>query len=85
MNTGLDTTVDEITRGVYRFSTWIPDITDRGFTFNQFLLTGEEPFLFHCGQRFLFDQVSAAIARSSRWRPCAGSPSGTSKPTSAAR
>ena len=63
MNTGLDTTVDEIAAGVYRFSTWIPDITDRGFTFNQFLLTGEEPFLFHCGQRFLFDQVSAAIAQ----------------------
>jgi len=63
MNTGLDTTVDQIAAGVYRFSTWIPDITDRGFTFNQFLLTGEEPFLFHCGQRFLFDQVSAAIAR----------------------
>jgi flavorubredoxin len=63
MNTGLDTTVDEIAAGVYRFSTWIPDITDRGFTFNQFLLTGEEPFLFHCGQRFLFDQVSAAITR----------------------
>ena len=41
----------------------IPDITDRGFTFNQFLLTGEEPFLFHCGQRFLFDQVSTAIAK----------------------
>jgi flavorubredoxin len=63
MNTGLDTTVDEIAAGVYRFSTWIPDITDRGFTFNQFLLTGDEPFLFHCGQRFLFDQVSTAIAR----------------------
>ena len=63
MNTGLDTTVDEIAAGVYRFSTWIPDITDRGFTFNQFLLTGEEPFLFHCGQRFLFDQVSTAIAK----------------------
>jgi flavorubredoxin len=63
MNTGLDTTFDEIAAGVYRFSTWIPDITDRGFTFNQFLLTGEEPFLFHCGQRFLFDQVSTAIAK----------------------
>jgi len=56
------TTVDEIAEGVYRFSTWVPDITDRGFTFNQFLLTGDEPFLFHCGHRSLFGQVSAAIS-----------------------
>jgi len=60
---GLDTKVDEIADGVYRFSTWVPDITENGFTFNQFLLTGEEPFLFHCGQRFLFAQVAGAIAR----------------------
>jgi hypothetical protein len=31
-----------------------PGITEHGFTFNQFLLTGDEPFLFHCGQRQLF-------------------------------
>ena len=60
---GLDTKVDEIADGVYRFSTWVPDITENGFTFNQFLLTGDEPFLFHCGQRFLFPQVAGAIAR----------------------
>lgn len=62
MDAGPDTTVDEIADGVYRFSTWVPGITEHGFTFNQFLLTGDEPFLFHCGQRFLFGQVSAAIA-----------------------
>ncbi|WP_018602476.1 hypothetical protein [Mycobacterium sp. 155] len=28
----------------------MPGITDHGFTFNQFLLTGDEPFLFHTGQ-----------------------------------
>lgn len=59
----MDTTVDEIAPDVYRLSTWIPGITERGFTFNQFLLTGDEPFLFHTGQRFLFPQVSAAIER----------------------
>jgi hypothetical protein len=61
MNTGLDTTVDEVADGVYRFSTWVPDITEQGFTFNQFLLTGEQPFLFHTGMRQLFPLVSAAI------------------------
>jgi flavorubredoxin len=63
MNTGLQTKVDEIVDGIFRLSTWIPDITEHGFTFNQFLLTGEQPFLFHCGMRQLFPLVSAAIAK----------------------
>jgi flavorubredoxin len=57
----MDTTVDEIAPGVFRLSTWTPGITDQGFTFNQFLLTGEQPFLFHCGMRQLFPLVSQAI------------------------
>ncbi|WP_102141261.1 MBL fold metallo-hydrolase [Mycobacterium hubeiense] len=57
----MDTTVDEIGPDIYRISTWMPDITEHGFTFNQFLLTGDEPFLFHCGHRQLFPLVSAAI------------------------
>lgn len=57
----LETTVDEIADGVFRFSTWVPGITDQGLTFNQFLLTGEQPFLFHCGHRWLFPLVSRAI------------------------
>jgi flavorubredoxin len=60
---GSDTTVDEIAAGVFRLSTWIPGITEQGFTFNQFLLTGDEPFLFHTGHRQLFPQVSQAISR----------------------
>ncbi|MGA5539885.1 MBL fold metallo-hydrolase [Mycolicibacterium nivoides] len=59
----METRVDEIAPDIYRLSTWIPGITEHGFTFNQFLLTGDEPFLFHTGQRFLFPQVSAAIER----------------------
>jgi flavorubredoxin len=59
----METTVDEIGTGIYRLSTWVPDITEHGFTFNQFLLTGEEPFLFHCGHRQMFPQVSEAINR----------------------
>ncbi|MCT7658716.1 MBL fold metallo-hydrolase [Mycobacterium deserti] len=57
----MDTTVDEIGTDVYRLSTYIPDITEHGFTFNQFLLTGDDPFLFHCGHRQLFPFVSEAI------------------------
>jgi hypothetical protein len=41
-------------KAIGRFSTWVPGITEHGFTFNQFLLTGDEPFLFHCGMRQLF-------------------------------
>jgi flavorubredoxin len=59
----MNTTVDEIAAGIFRLSTWIPDITDKGFTFNQFLFTGEEPFLFHTGLRQQFPLVSQAIAR----------------------
>jgi flavorubredoxin len=59
----METQVDEIAPDIYRLSTWVPDITEHGFTFNQFLLTGDEPFLFHCGQRQLFPLVSEAINR----------------------
>ncbi|HZU45960.1 MAG TPA: MBL fold metallo-hydrolase [Mycobacterium sp.] len=59
----MHTAVDEIADGIYRLSTWVPGITEHGFTFNQFLLTGEQPFLFHCGMRQLFPLVSAAISK----------------------
>jgi flavorubredoxin len=63
MNTGLETKIDQIAQDIFRISTWVPGITEHGFTFNQFLLTGDEPFLFHCGMRQLFPLVSAAIAK----------------------
>lgn len=63
MDTASDTKVDEIGVGIFRLSTWIPGITEHGFTFNQFLLTGDEPFLFHTGMRQLFPQVSRAISQ----------------------
>ena len=59
----METTVDEIATDIFRLSTWIPDISEHGFTMNQFLLTGDEPFLFHCGQRQIFPLVSEAINR----------------------
>ncbi|GAC1395983.1 MAG: hypothetical protein NVS4B6_03070 [Mycobacterium sp.] len=63
MNAGPQTQVDEIATDIFRLSTWVPNITEHGFTFNQFLLTGDEPFLFHTGGRQLFGLVSAAIGR----------------------
>jgi flavorubredoxin len=59
----METKVDEIGTDIYRLSTWVPDVTEHGFTFNQFLLTGDEPLLFHCGHRQLFPLVSEAINR----------------------
>jgi len=59
----METTVHEIADGVYRLSTFLPDISPSGFTMNQFLLDGDEPLLFHCGLRGLFPLVSEAVSR----------------------
>jgi flavorubredoxin len=59
----MSTTIDEIADGIYRLSTWIPDVAPpAGFTFNQFLVDAEEPLLFHTGPRAMFPLVSEAIA-----------------------
>ena len=57
------TTTHEIADGVYRISTCVPDVAPGGFTFNQYLLDGDEPLLFHTGPRALFPAVSEAVAR----------------------
>ena len=54
--------VDEIADGIFRISTWIPEVTPEGFTFNQFLVRDEEPLLFHTGMRALFPLVSEAVS-----------------------
>src|SRR3546814_1794946 len=59
----MDTRTDEIAGGIFRLSTYVPDVAPPdGFTFNQFLIIAEEPLLFHCGPRSLFPLVSAAVA-----------------------
>jgi flavorubredoxin len=58
----MDTTTTEIADGIYRFSTWVPDIGPTGFTFNQFLVDADEPLLFHTGPRGMFASVSAALS-----------------------
>jgi flavorubredoxin len=55
------TTIDEIGPGIYRLSTFVPQIGPSGFTFNQFLLDDDEPLLFHTGHRAMFSDVRTAI------------------------
>jgi len=59
----METRVDEIADGIFRLSTFTPDLPPRGFTFNQYLIRADEPMLFHCGGRSLFPLVSAAASR----------------------
>ena len=60
----METKVTEISAGIYRLSTLIPEIAPpAGFTVNQFLVEADEPMLFHCGHRQLFPLVSQAVAR----------------------
>lgn len=60
----MNTTISEIANGIYRLSTFVPDIAPpAGFTFNQFLVLGEEPLLFHTGLRKMFSRTCAAVGR----------------------
>jgi flavorubredoxin len=59
----MNTNIHEIADGVYRLSTVVQDAAPGGFTFNQYLLTGDEPMLFHTGARQLFPLVSEAVAK----------------------
>ena len=49
------TVITEISDGIFRLSTFVPEVAaPAGFTFNQFLVRGDEPLLFHTGLRKLF-------------------------------
>jgi flavorubredoxin len=58
----METTIDEIAPDIFRLSTLVPEVAPGGFSFNQFLVRDDEPFLFHTGMRQLYPQVSAAVA-----------------------
>ena len=58
----MTSTIDEIADGFFRISTFVPDVTPAGFTFNQFLVTGDEPLLFHAGHRAMFPLIAEAVA-----------------------
>ena len=55
----MDTQLTEIAPDIYRLSTYS---SDARLMWNQFLINGEEPLLFHTGLRSLFPLVSAAVA-----------------------
>ena len=77
----METRINEIADGIYRLSTFVPEIAPpAGFTFNQFLVLGDEPLLFHTGLRRMFPLVSrgrgpdhpAGAAALDRLRPLRG-------------
>jgi flavorubredoxin len=60
----METRIAEIAPRIYRLSTFVPQIAPpAGFTFNQFLVLGDEPLLFHTGLRRMFPAVQAALSR----------------------
>jgi flavorubredoxin len=60
----METRVNEIADGIFRLSTFVPEVGGpAGLTFNQFLVVGDEPLLFHTGLRRLFPLVQEAAGR----------------------
>ena len=56
----METRVAEVGDGIYQLMTYLEDMD---FAVNQYLLTGEEPLLFHTGMRGLFPLVAEAVGR----------------------
>jgi flavorubredoxin len=64
MEAFMETQISEIANGIYRLSTYVPDIAPpAGFTFNQFLVLGDEPLMFHTGLRKMFPLNHEALSR----------------------
>jgi len=60
----METRITEIADGIYRLSTHVPEIgPPAGFTFNQFVIDGDEPFMFHTGLRRMFQTNLEALSR----------------------
>jgi len=60
-NAQAGTRVDEVADGIYRISTPFPGLPG-GFSFNQYLVSDDEPLLFHTGPRGIASLVEEAIA-----------------------
>ena len=54
------TSIKEIAPDVYRISTFLPE---GNIQMNQFLITDDEPLLWHTGQKYLFNTVRDAVAK----------------------
>ena len=62
-NTQSGTNVHEVAEGIYRINT--PVVMEGGaggFSFNQYLIAGDEPLIFHTGPRKMFPLVREAVA-----------------------
>ena len=54
--------ISEIDEGIWRLSVFVPEIgPPQGFTFNSYVIDGEEPMLFHAGRRDMFALFSEAF------------------------
>jgi hypothetical protein len=81
-----DCKVDEVADGIYRNSTYLPDVVAaQGLTINPFLVLADEPLLVHTGLRTTFPETVAQSPGSSPLSGCGGCRSGTWRPTSAGR
>jgi flavorubredoxin len=60
----METRINEIATWIYRLSPFVPEIAaPAGFTFNQLLILGNAPPLFHCSHRGMFPLIATAVAR----------------------
>lgn len=60
----METRISEVADGIYRLSTYVAEIAPPlGFTFNQFLVLGDEPLMFHTGLRKMFPLNRDALTR----------------------
>lgn len=59
----MKTDINEIAPDIFRLTTFVPEVAaPAGFSFNQFLIRDEQPFLFHTGMRGIYPLVSEAVA-----------------------
>ena len=56
----METRVTEVADGVHQLTTVVPELP---VALNQYLITGDEPLLFHAGMRFVFPLSEAAVER----------------------
>jgi flavorubredoxin len=60
----METKIAEIADGIFRLSTYVPQIAPpAGFAFNSFLVRGEQPLLFHTGLHKMFPLNRDALAK----------------------
>jgi flavorubredoxin len=56
----METRIEEVGTDIYQLTTHVDEMN---FSFNQYLVTGTEPLLFHTGPRQMFPLVSEAVSR----------------------